>query len=82
MRLSHDIRRSGMETETGHPATQDRIETRAYELFLARGCEDGHDLEDWLRAESELVASGPQYGGEVPAPADSAEPASEESDLL
>ena len=23
----------------------------AYELYLERGREDGHDLEDWLRAE-------------------------------
>jgi DUF2934 family protein len=30
------------------------IELRAYELFEARGCEHGHDSEDWFRAESEL----------------------------
>ncbi len=30
------------------------VARRAYELFLARGGEHGHDLEDWLRAESEL----------------------------
>lgn len=28
---------------------------RAYELFEGRGREDGHDLEDWFRAESELL---------------------------
>jgi hypothetical protein len=28
---------------------------RAYELFEARGDEHGHDLEDWFRAESELL---------------------------
>jgi hypothetical protein len=27
---------------------------RAYELYLERGMEDGHDLEDWFRAEEEL----------------------------
>ncbi len=26
----------------------------AYEKFLARGCVDGHDLEDWLAAEREV----------------------------
>jgi HSP20 family protein len=31
------------------------IARRAHELFEARGCEDGHDLEDWFRAESELL---------------------------
>lgn len=30
------------------------IATRAHELFEAGGCQDGHDREDWLRAESEL----------------------------
>lgn len=28
---------------------------RAYELFEARGCQHGHDWEDWFRAESELL---------------------------
>ncbi|MGB8769809.1 MAG: Hsp20 family protein [Candidatus Korobacteraceae bacterium] len=32
-----------------------RIERRAYELFERRGRQDGHDLEDWLRAESDLL---------------------------
>lgn len=33
------------------------IARRAYELFEARGCEHGHDWEDWFQAESELVRS-------------------------
>jgi HSP20 family protein len=33
----------------------DAIARRAYELFEARGCEHGHDREDWFRAESELL---------------------------
>ena len=32
----------------------DRIAARAYERFLARGGEHGHDVEDWLAAEAEL----------------------------
>jgi HSP20 family molecular chaperone IbpA len=31
------------------------IARRAYELFEARGCEHGHDSEDWFLAESELL---------------------------
>jgi hypothetical protein len=31
-----------------------QIEARAYELYLQRGCEDGHDVEDWIKAEKEL----------------------------
>lgn len=33
------------------------ITRRAYELFRSRGCEHGHDWEDWFRAESELLRS-------------------------
>jgi len=36
-----------------------RIEQRAYELFESRGGELGHDMEDWLEAERELVWSPP-----------------------
>jgi hypothetical protein len=44
------------EPELSHSlaATKDAIAQRAYELYVARGCEDGHHLEDWLQAEREL----------------------------
>ena len=32
-----------------------RIEERAYELYEARGSEPGHELEDWTKAEAEIV---------------------------
>jgi DUF2934 family protein len=35
-------------------STED-IARRAYELYLERGGQDGHDVEDWLRAESEIT---------------------------
>jgi Protein of unknown function (DUF2934) len=31
------------------------ISHRAYKLFQARGREHGHDVEDWLVAEAELL---------------------------
>src|ERR1044072_3573761 len=34
---------------------REEIARRAYELFDGRGREDGHDQEDWMRAESELL---------------------------
>jgi hypothetical protein len=37
---------------------RDAIERRAYELYEARGREDGHDWEDWLKAERELERVG------------------------
>jgi len=36
----------------------DAIARRAYELYLARGSEPGHEVEDWLQAEAELKAQG------------------------
>ena len=30
------------------------IAQRAYDLYEQRGRQDGHDLEDWLKAEREL----------------------------
>ena len=30
------------------------VARRSYELYLARGCAHGHDLDDWLQAEREL----------------------------
>jgi hypothetical protein len=28
-----------------------KVAEKAYELYLARGCENGHDVEDWIQAE-------------------------------
>jgi hypothetical protein len=38
--------------------TPEDIERRAYELHLARGAGDGHDLDDWIQAERELREEG------------------------
>jgi len=35
----------------------ERISRRAYELFEARGREHGYDREDWLQAETEILAT-------------------------
>jgi hypothetical protein len=34
---------------------EEQIRRRAYELYEAQGREDGHDLDDWLRAEEEIT---------------------------
>ena len=34
---------------------RERVARRAYERFVSRGCVDGHDVADWLAAESEEV---------------------------
>jgi hypothetical protein len=33
---------------------EQQIQKRAYELYEQRGRTDGHELEDWLRAEGEI----------------------------
>ena len=32
----------------------ERIRIRAYEIYMERGGQPGHDLDDWLQAEREL----------------------------
>jgi cbb3-type cytochrome oxidase cytochrome c subunit len=34
--------------------SETEIKTRAYEIYVSEGCQDGHDQEYWLRAEAEL----------------------------
>jgi DUF2934 family protein len=35
--------------------THDEIASRAYQIYLERGGTPGHALEDWTRAEQELL---------------------------
>ena len=37
---------------------QEQVRLRAYEIYEKRGREDGHALEDWLQAQSEILAAG------------------------
>jgi hypothetical protein len=49
---SPTVRKSS--TVNGHP-TREEIALRAYEIFLERGGAPGNELEDWTRAERELL---------------------------
>jgi len=40
-------------TSESHVELQEQVRRRAYEIYLERGGQDGHALEDWLQAESE-----------------------------
>jgi len=44
-------------TRLSKPELEDTIRRRAYELFEQRGRTDGFELDDWVQAESEVVAS-------------------------
>ena len=39
-------------------SSQEGIALRAYQIFLERGCEHGHDVDDWLQAEREIRSGG------------------------
>jgi hypothetical protein len=43
------------ETQKYETARNQEIRVRAYELFEQRGREPGHELDDWLQAEAEIV---------------------------
>jgi hypothetical protein len=38
-----------------HDDLEEQIRHRAYELYVARGGKSGTELQDWLRAEEEIV---------------------------
>jgi hypothetical protein len=44
-------------TESSTDLTE-QVRCRAYELYEQRGREDGHELDDWLQAESEIAHQG------------------------
>lgn len=51
----------GEQTAEGHP-THDEFELRAYQTYLARDGAPGQDVEDWLRAEFELLEEHEKFG--------------------
>jgi len=55
--ISNAVGEWGRGTDTGgrRPPTHEEIAQLAFSLYESRGRQDGHDIEDWLRAEHELV---------------------------
>jgi Protein of unknown function (DUF2934) len=39
--------------------TDEIIRRRAFQLYEERGCEHGHDWDDWLQAEAEVSGKKP-----------------------
>jgi len=48
-------KKSPMAATNDQQELEHQIRLRAYELYEARGRKDGHELEDWLRAEAEIA---------------------------
>jgi hypothetical protein len=39
---------------------QEQVRRRAFEIYVQRGAQDGHDLDDWLQAEAEIISQQSQ----------------------
>jgi Protein of unknown function (DUF2934) len=53
-RMSTPLRTTNQTTES-ISELQEQIHRRAHELYEQRGRDDGHELDDWLQAESEVT---------------------------
>jgi len=45
----------GKEPQHDKPSLQEKIRRRAYELYVQRGNQPGSEVDDWLRAEEEIL---------------------------
>jgi hypothetical protein len=45
---------------TSSPSHDEKVARLAHQFWEERGCVDGHDVEDWLRAEREILESEQQ----------------------
>ena len=54
---------STAKTDVVTRVSAEAIRRRAYSLFEARGSEHGHDVEDWLVAETELLTAATNRPG-------------------
>ena len=54
--MAQDTTRKTLKMTGAQPQNlEEQIRLRAYELYEERGREDGHDFDDWLRAEEEIT---------------------------
>jgi hypothetical protein len=54
--MSIDATKKQPRSATSEPQElEHQIRLRAFELYEARGREDGHELEDWFRAKEEIA---------------------------
>jgi hypothetical protein len=54
--MAQDTARKKLKITGAQPQNlEEQIRQRAYELYDARGQEDGHELDDWLRSEEEIT---------------------------
>jgi hypothetical protein len=54
---SFPLARKSAQANNSSFAMEAKIRERAYQLYVERGSTPGHENEDWLRAEREILAS-------------------------
>lgn len=54
IRMTKEVARTKLAATPEIPNVEEEVRKRAYELFEARGAVEGHELDDWLRAEEEI----------------------------
>jgi Protein of unknown function (DUF2934) len=54
-RESSSLKAKKAVASNGYHPTYEQIALRAYHIYLERGATPGNELEDWTRAERELV---------------------------
>jgi hypothetical protein len=52
---TYPVKKPPMAVQSEPRNLEEEIRRRAYELYEEQGREDGQDLNDWLRAEAEIV---------------------------
>ena len=56
--LQHPIKSTPRNIPTdAHPNLEEEIRRLAFEIYVERRREDGHDLDDWLHAEAEVLGA-------------------------
>jgi hypothetical protein len=54
--MSDPPRKEAAADPTEQLSLEERIQKRAYELYVLRGNESGSEMDDWLQAEDEIRA--------------------------
>lgn len=44
-------------TKTEARSLRDEIARKAYLIYVRQGCQDGHDVQHWLEAESQTISA-------------------------
>jgi hypothetical protein len=52
-----DVTMKDSPTSKNSIPTEDLIRIRAYEIYQRRGQQEGHEVDDWLAAEVEVLAT-------------------------